>query len=448
MNRLRKAIKVIVINLVILAVLVEVVSIAAYYFQNKAFFYGRSTRGIGPELTIPEATANQGGGQAANVQQLHPYFGFIDKAGIEHRLPYLQTGHPANNFGFASIYNYPFKRQEPNQFIVGIFGGSVAANYSFFEIEELILAKALKQLPALADKEIIILPFAIGGYKQPQQLIVLNYFLSIGQELDLAIDIDGFNEVALSYSNYKHGIESSMPIDYIFLPLVNLATGNLSKEELELTLAILKAKENLANSVKSLEAASTATGYELAWMRSRYFARSYREEIAKLDQARVAKGRSEQSFMQIPEGPKVSVDEAFKRVAERWSASSLMMKQLLDQRNIPYFQFIQPNQYVETQRVFSEKEKSIAFTFDDNTPFRIGVRKGYPLLLAELDKLRQAGLNVFNAVNIFDDVREPVYIDNCCHYNQEGTTVFCNYVARIITEALSKDARFNHTAAK
>lgn len=445
MNKLGKAAKVIAINLAILAVLIEVVSITAYYFQNKAFFYAHSTRSIDPDLAIPEATQNQGNGQATIVQQLHPYFGFIDKVGIEHPLPYLQSGHAANNYGFSSIYRYPFKKQNPNQFIVGIFGGSVAANYSFFEIDRHILAAALNQLPALANKEIIVLPFAVGGYKQPQQLLVLSYFLSIGQDIDLAINIDGFNEVSLAYMNYQHGLESSMPSDFILLPMVNLATGNLSKDELELTLEILREKENLANSVSSLASSRTATGYELSWLRSRYLIRSYRENLVKLDQLRIAKGPSGQSFMQLPAGPTISADEALKQMAERWSASSLLMKQLLDQRNIPYFQFIQPNQYAESRRVFSEKEKAIAFS--ETSAFKPGAEKGYPLLLIEFGKLRQAGLNAFNAVHVFDDVSEPVYSDNCCHYNEEGNTVFGKYVARTITEALSKDARFNQSVA-
>lgn len=446
MNRLLKAIKVIAINVAILAILVEVVSIVAYYSQNGAFFYAHSPHNVDPALIIPDTKANQGGGQATTAQQLHPYFGFIDKVGIEHRLPYMQTGHATNNFGFGSIYNYPFKKDNANQFIVGVFGGSVAANYSFFEIEKNILVAALKQLPALADKEIIVLPFAVGGYKQPQQLIVLSYFLSIGQEMDLAVNIDGFNEVALSYLNYQHGLESSLPCDAIFLPMVNLATGNLSKEEMEVTLAVLKEKENLANSARSLQSSVTATGYELTWLRSRYLISSYRQDIAKLEELRIAKGRTEQSYMQVPAGPKVGADEAIKQMAERWSSSSLMMKQLLDQQHIPFFQFLQPNQYIKTRRVFSEKEKAIAFA--ENSQFRPGAEKGYPLLLAEFAKFKQAGMNAFNAINIFDDVSQPVYTDDCCHYNQEGNTIFCQYVARTITEVLSKDARFNQSVPK
>jgi hypothetical protein len=50
-------------------------------------------------------------------------------------------------------------------------------------------------LPALADKEIVLLNFGSGGFRQPQQLLILTYFFLIGQRLDLVINLDGFNEV-------------------------------------------------------------------------------------------------------------------------------------------------------------------------------------------------------------------------------------------------------------
>ena len=440
MSKLPKAIKIVAINLIILAVLSEIVSITTYYVWTREFFYARSANWVDPALSAPAEPLNRGGAQQELLQQLHPYFGYIDKVGVDHRFPYSKTSHLANNLGFASTQPYPFKKRNPNQFLVGVFGGSVAANYSFFETEVQILATALKKLPALADREVIILPFAIGGYKQPQQLLVLSYFLSIGQELDLAINIDGFNEVALAYLNYQHRIELSLPGDFILLPMVNLAAGNLSRKELALTLKVIEKKERFANSVKSLAAARTATGYVLAWLWARYSMQGYRQEVVNLDQARVSGDRPEQSYMQIPSGPTLSEDEALEAMVALWSRSSLAMKQLLDPRKIPYFHFIQPNQYEPTRRVLSKEERAIAFS--EASPFKPGVAKGYPLLLEELAKLREGGVNAFSAVNVFDDISEPVYVDNCCHYNKAGNVAFCNYIASTIVRALSNDTRF------
>jgi len=439
----RRLASIVAVNLVIFALLIEVVSLVAYYVQTGELFYAHSTRSRDMRLIIPEGPANQGGGGPATVQQLHPYFGFIDKTGTEHPRSYLRASHAANNFGFASSYDYPFKKQNPAQFVVGVFGGSVAANYAFNEIEKHILAAALNRLPALANRQVIVMPFAIGGYKQPQQLLVLSYFLSLGHDFDLVVNIDGFNEVALGVLNDQHGIESSMPSDFILLPMVNLATGAFSKEELELTVATLNEKERLANVVKSLTTAWTATGYQLSWLRARALVGSYWEGVGKLDRLRMARSGSAQSYMQIVARPRMTADEALVAMVTRWARASLMMKELLDARRIPYVHFVQPNQYAGTRRVFDQRERAIAIS--EASPFKPGARKGYPMLGAELAKLRQAGVNAFSAVDLFDDVGAPVYSDNCCHYNEAGSALFSAYVAQTIARALSGDARMGPT---
>jgi len=432
----RRLAALVAVNLVALLVLVEVVSVVAYYVRTGELFYAHSTRSRDRTLIAPEAAATAGGGAPATVQQLHPYFGFIDKVGTRHPASFLRASHPANNFGFASTHSYPFRKQHPAQFVVGVFGGSVAANYAFHEIETGLLAAALQRVPALAGRQVIVMPFAIGGYKQPQQLLVLSYFLSIGHDFDLVVNIDGFNEVALGVLNDEHGVESSMPSDFILLPMVNLATGAFSKDELALTLAILDDKERLARAAASLAAARTATGYQLAWLWSRPLAGRYWEGVRKLDQLRQARTGAAQTYMQIPARRPVSADEALAETVRQWSRSSLLMKQLLDQRRIPYVQFIQPNQYVPTRRVFGAGERSVAI--HEGSAFRAGAVRGYPLLLAELVRLRGVGVNAFSAVEIFDDVGEPVYVDNCCHYNAKGSTVFGTYLARTIARVLAE----------
>jgi len=439
MKKLTKTLKVVAINLALLAVLVEATSIATYFFQTGSFFYGHSTRKV-VGLTVPAAATNEGSNQSATIQQLHPYFGFIDRVGMRRRFSFSQVTHISNNFGFGSTYSYPFKRQNPNQFIVGVFGGSVGQNYSIFEMERHILAAELKKLPALANKEIIILSFAVAAYKQPQQLIVLSYFLSIGQDLDLVVNIDGFNEVTLSSLNVRDGFDSSMPCSYVIVPLVRLASCSSSEEELQLTLDIIRNKKRLENSIKSIEASRFATEYLMSWIRAKFAQGRYRQELADLNRLRTVGTNSGQLNMQFPARPPPDEDRAFQEIVASWSASSLLMKQLLAQRNISYFEFIQPNQYHPTGRVFSKDERAIAIIESSN--FRPGVLKGYPLLLAELAKLQQAGVNVQSAINVFDKVDGAVYEDDCCHYNERGNQVFGEFVASSIGQALRKDGRY------
>jgi len=445
MKRLTKTLRVIAINLALLAVLVEATSVATYFIQTGDFFYRHSNSRKLVGLTSLPGAPNRGSEQPATMQQLHPYFGFIDRVGTGHRFSYSKVNHISNNFGFASDYSYPFKRQNPDQFIVGVFGGSVAQNYSFFEMERNILAAELRKLPALANKEIVILPFGVGGYKQPQQLIVLSYFLSIGQDLDLVVNIDGFNEVALSSLNERDGFDSSMPCSYVIVPLVKLASGSFSEEELQLTMDLLRNKKRIENSIKSIEASRFATGYLISWIRGKFAQRRYYQELVELNRLRTVGINSGQLIMQFPSRPQPDESHRFQEIVTSWSTSSLLMKQLLAQRNISYLQFIQPNQYQPTERIFSKNERAIAII--ESSGYRTGVLKGYPLLLAELPKLQQAGVNVQSAVNVFDKVDGAVYEDDCCHYNERGNQVFGEFVASAIGQALRKDKRYGSSTA-
>ena len=49
------------------------------------------------------------------------------------------------------------------------------------------------------------------------------------------------------------------------------------------------------------------------------------------------------------------------------------------------------------------------------------------MLEAQMPALTEAGL--FSAIRLFDDVRDEVYFDNCCHFNAKGETLFAEFVA-------------------
>src|SRR5690606_10565907 len=144
---------------------------------------------------IPETARGELTGDA-----LHPYFGPMHRPGVRAE---------SNNFGFGSPYAFPYRRANDRQLLIGIFGGSVARFFCDQGIPR--LTQVLERDPRYAGREIVPLCFAHEGYKQPQQLLVLAYFLSIGQELDLVLNIDGFNEVALGAYNYNQGRDISMP---------------------------------------------------------------------------------------------------------------------------------------------------------------------------------------------------------------------------------------------
>ena len=408
---LLKLLRLVAINLLLLFALLELSSLGFYFFQTRHFFYPKDKDRIKANATQFKVSESDRESWMSHYQ-LHPYFGFMN---------------PPNYAGL------PLKKTSKNQFIIGIFGGSVAQRFYDYEVQHHVLAKMFQPLPEFQNKEIVILKFANQAHKQPQQLLILNYFLSVGQELDMVINIDGFNEVALSYLNNKAGTEISMPNDYIFSPLIALANKDFSSGHLELALEVLQLKNRLQNTPNRLSECRLATCYMLRWAQAKYFLNQYREKLQAFSQLKTEAGKGSLIYLKRIEKPQDD-SEALESIVDLWFKSSLGMNDLLAAREIPYFEFIQPNQYYSTNRQFSADEKKIAF--DEKSQYKEGTIKGYPKLLAKVSSLRAAGVKVYNAVDVFDETRDIVYGDVCCHYSDTGNDILARYIGQSIVTVL------------
>jgi hypothetical protein len=399
------------INLLLLFALLELVSLGFYFIQTRTFFYTINkdrTKANATQLEVAEPFR----ARWTFDYQIHPYFGFITP---------------------QSYAGLPFKKTSKDQFIIGIFGGSVAQQFCDYEFQHHVLAKLFQPLPEFQNKEIVLLKFANQAHKQPQQLLMINYFLSVGQELDMVINLDGFNEVALSYLNNNAGTDVSMPNDYIYSPLIALANKDFSTEQLELSLEVLQLRDRLQNTLNRLSECRLATCYMLRWGQAKYLLNQYRGKQQTLSELKTEERKGSLIYLKRIERP-LDDAEAFERIVDLWFKSSLGMNDLLTARKIPYFEFIQPNQYYPTNRQFSADEKKIAF--DEESQYKEGTIKGYPKLLAKVSSLQAAGVKVFNAVNVFDETRDTVYRDNCCHYNDLGNDILSRYIGQSIVTAL------------
>jgi len=396
----------------VLIVLLEIGSLGFYFLKTRNFFYPRNKEQI--KATAAQFEISEPAREDWMVNyQLHPYLGFI--------LP-------------KNFVDLPFKNTSDDQLIVGIFGGSVANHFVDYERKHHVLAQMLQSLPQLRGKEIVVLKFANPAHKQPQQLLMLNYYLSVGQKLDLVINIDGFNELAISYLNNKAGIEVSMPNGIVVAPVIALANKNLSTEDLALSLEVLQLRNKLQNTLNQLSECRLATCYTLRWAQAKYLFNQYRGKSQTLSQLKRDEGKDSLIYLKRVEKP-LDDPEVFERTLDVWRNSSLAMNDLLTARKIPYFEFIQPNQYYSTKRQFSADEKKVAF--DDSSLFKEPTIKGYPKLLAKVSSLKDAGVKIFNAVNVFDEIRDIVYEDNCCHYTDAGNEVFSRYIGQSIVTTLN-----------
>ena len=434
-NKTQEILKVALINLVLLLVFLELGSLGWYFLKHKQIFYTREKREDKSALgvNLEGVRLNQ-----SIVERFHPFFGFIQNPS-----PDFRPGFKVNNYGFISPYDYPFKKFKKNQFVIGIFGGSVASDFSIFQVQNKILPEYLKQVPGLQDKEFVILSFATGGYKQPQQLLILNYFLALGQELDLVVNIDGFNEVALSNLNNKNQINLAMPSIQHISPLTSLANNSLSIEAMQATIRIKENKTRINEGLESLQHCSLAACDALTSVYVQNLVNNYRKDVIAFEKERSKKQQDEEgSVIFINKNKSILEDSAaFEQMAWNWAKSSIFMHKILSASNVPYFQVLQPNQYYQTKRVFGEAEKRIAF--NKETPYAKAVELGYPAILGKFPNLQKNNINILNGVKVFDKTKDTVYVDSCCHYNQAGEVIFSNYVGSSILESLRKDRARN-----
>ncbi|MDX6289267.1 MAG: hypothetical protein QOH42_1066 [Blastocatellia bacterium] len=434
-KRFVKAIKLILVNLLVLVVLLEITSLAAYFIKTREFFYTRSKNRIAVSASDLAPRAND----RPLIFQLHPYFGYV------HQESYVQSyarqhGYATNDRAFLSAYKLPFKKTS-NQFVIGLFGGSVSQQVGLWEMGSHLLANTLRRLPFLKDKEIILLNFAVGAYKQPQQLLVLSYFLSIGQEFDMVVNIDGFNEIALGYGNNKSGIDLAMPAGFLIAPLDDLANKDFSSDQLMLTLEVEQIRNELQDALTRLNSCRFATCYAFRWGYVKYLDSQYRAKVEAIGQPRTGDSASHSLIGLNRIDTPLDDQEAIRQIGELWANSSMAMNEQLTSRKIPYLEIIQPNQYHATGRHFTEQELKTAI--DKSGLTREAIAKGYPVLLSKVGSLRAAGVNVVDAVNIFDQVTETVYFDNCCHLNERGQQIFVEYIAGSMVTLLEGQAGAN-----
>ena len=426
----KEGLKIGLINLVVLFFLLEFGSLIFYYFKHQQLYYTRERSEDLQNLGINLEGVRVG---ESVVERLHPYFGYVQKPG-----PDFRPGFKYNNYGFISPYDYPYTKTNNNQVIIGVLGGSVASNYSIYEVQNKILEKKLKQLPQFKDKEIIILSLATGGYKEPQQLITLNYMLSLGQKFDLVINIDGFNEIALANINNQNKLNFAMPSASHVQALTGLANNSLSTPALKTLLSIKDNKPKIKNALETLKDCPLASCNAVMSLYVQELVKNYRRDVARFERYRQKPTEDDNTaesviyfYMQYP----ILTDaELFPKIANHWVKTSILIHQVLSANKIPYFHILQPNQYYPTKRVFSEAEKKVAFSED--SPYKDSIKKGYPYLLKKVDELKANQINFFNGVSILDDTKEQAYIDNCCHYQKIGENILSNFVADSVVNVL------------
>ncbi len=355
----------------------------------------------------------------AAEDSVHPYFGFVRRP----KDPPDPAALPVNGFGFVDTQS-PIQHREKGKVIVGILGGSLAEEFCENGLPE--FEAQLKKFPRFADKRIVFVRLAISGYKQPQQLFVVNYLLALGGQFDLLLNIDGFNEIALPVvENAPAGVFPSFPRDWGVRVLERRDTALLRR--MGEVVYLQEADRNWARRFAAFPWSYSPTA-RLVWsVRHEWLSRSiiagYRDTIELREKHRsfTAQGPAE-SFADLP--------ALLRHCVGIWQRSSLELAKVCDGMGIEYYDFLQPNQYLPGSKPMGELERSL--TVDSSYPARAVVETGYPMLIAAGRELAAQGVRFHDLTGIFGQVTQPTYRDNCCHLNPTGNELLAVAIAKAI----------------
>jgi hypothetical protein len=349
---------------------------------------------------------------------LHPYLGYVFTPKDE-EAPEGQFRIPVSEDGFLDE-NPVLRHRGDGHFVVGLMGGSVSGQMGTFHGEH--LRRALARHPDLAGKEIDFVWMGMPGYHQPQQVIQLGWVLAQGGELDLLINLDGFNEVAVPAAlNAPQGAHPLFPMNWSMValdtpdPEVRRLMGSIDYLEEERRRSAARFRDSFF---------SWSPTARLIWKRGdqrleqRIAERAWRLQAIPADEVPY--------FVSGPARDHRPDAELIPACVDVWRRCSLQLQALCDAQGIRYLHCLQPNQYDPGSKPLSAGERESAW--DAEGPYRPVIEAGYPLMREAGLELRGEGVAFHDLSDAFRSVKETLYVDSCCHFNGEGNRVLADAI--------------------
>ncbi len=112
------------------------------------------------------------------------------------------------------------------------------------------------------------------------------------------------------------------------------------------------------------------------------------------------------------------------------------MHQVCAEQGIAYLHFLQPNQYFPVSKPLGPEEKRRAF--DPEHAWAEIIPAAYPLLGRAGDQLAASGVSFHDLRMVFAGIKNTLYVDPCCHFNEQGMTMVASAIARAVIQELEK----------
>jgi hypothetical protein len=314
--------------------------------------------------------------------------------------------------------------------VVAVVGGSVAQR--MVDVSARLLERELAKSACFAGRAVEVVNLALPGVKQPQQLLTLDYFLSVGAVIDVLISLDGFNEVVLPIAeNEAQGVFPFYPRNWKF------HVAGLQETALMVRVGEVEFWRSLRKSM-----AAVFSGFPLRyspsantlWVVLDHLAgRSISLKLLDLTLAQARVGPNSDSYLKRgPTREYASKEAQVEDLVGVWERSTELMHGSSRAAGIASFHFLQPNQRVEGSKVFAPGERAVALP--ERHGYDASTRQGYPGLIAGAERMRAKGIPFDDLTMVFADIAETIYIDGCCHVNTRGSRLMTLEIARIIRE--------------
>ena len=371
--------------------------------------------------------------QTSSTETFHPYLGWVKNPDFVPQVDCCGLELKTNRYGLYDSSD-GVHRRSPDRLIVAIAGGSVAWQMSCAGADA--LRRKLHEVPAYRDREILFVRVAQSGYKQPQALYALQYYLLLGGEFDIVIALDGYNEIALPVAE---NLPSNVALDYPqgwhvrTMDIVDPRDADFSLRVFEIR--GIRQRTALAAVRSPLR---FLPSYQLLW-----YAREERLRAEMIEIEAELLGRSKtrgKAF--INSGPHPTVknqDEAIRESVRLWKQATLLMHQICEANQILFVHAIQPNQYDSGSKPLSEYEKT--YCYGDDFEYGQVVKQGYPLLRTEGAALRARGVRHFDLTPLFAHTTETLYVDPFCHVNTRGSEMLAEALGAAVIECLTSDPK-------
>ncbi len=408
----------------------EVLSLPLLYVLTGRWYPRSELRATLNEKPSPErlpAAGEQGPGYMTE-HVLHPYVGFVRNPELVHHVFNDRVvTKEVNRYGFFGPS--PMDDGGEDAYWIALTGGSAALD--LFLRKGDLLEDELRRLPGLPVEKARLFSLALGGFKQPQQLLALNLFLALGAPIGMVINLDGFNEIALPLAeNAPSGVTPLFPRNWKAYAMKgsNPAVAATINEIFRIRESTEKWRGFFSHF--PLDRSNLGlTLWHLKWSRNNTKRLRLEERIRTEMAADGPLSYQQRGPSYQPE----SDEQVLVHSADLWMRASERMARLCDAEGIDYFHFLQPNQHLPGSKRLTDWEKRFAVA-GPQYPHVQAVAEGYPLLIERGERLAREGVSFFDLTGLFRDVEETAYSDACCHYNDRGNEILARAIAAKIGE--------------